>query len=152
MTPTTERRGIPIRDAFFCDGAWYVLSSSSLGGSDLTDAGIGAMFQSEDSGVFTKLLANGVCLPLHFPGDCALDPAVIIEGDLDEEEERGWIGRLRSKIEIPRGEFMIMGASHHRVAFAGSHSPTIVRVSGRSIRSTKRMPSRWSISCCSSSE
>jgi hypothetical protein len=109
MTPSPTRRVVPIREAFFWDGASYVLSSSSLGGSGLTAAAIGSRLQSEDPETVKKLLSAGICLPLHFPGDCALDEAVIVIGDLDEEEEREWLGRLRSKLEIPCGEFLVMG-------------------------------------------
>lgn len=109
MTDSPTRQVVPVRESFFCDGAWYVLASSSLGGSGLSAAELGAKLQEDDPAVIARLLTDGVCFPLHFPGDCALDDAVIIVGDLTEEEEQEWIGRIRSKLEIPCGEFMLMG-------------------------------------------
>jgi hypothetical protein len=55
------------------------------------------------------LLDNGVCLPLFFPGDCALDKSVIVVGDLTEQQEREWLGRIQSKLHIPCGEFVLLG-------------------------------------------
>ncbi len=103
------RRVVPIDDAFFCDGPWYVLASSSLGGSGLSATDIAERLQSASPDVVRGLLADGVCLPLCFPGDCALDNAVIVVGDLTECEEREWIGRLRATLKIPCGEFLVMG-------------------------------------------
>ncbi len=56
-----------------------------------------------------QLLRDGICLPLYFPGDCALDDAIVVIGDLTEQEEAEWIGRLCAKLEIPCGEFLVMG-------------------------------------------
>ena len=110
MTLETEsnRHVIPVRETFSCDGAWYVLTSGELGGSGLSADDIGERLQSPDSKVIRELLAAGTCLPLYFPGDCALDEAVIVVGDLSGEEEREWIGRLRSTLEVPSGEFILV--------------------------------------------
>jgi hypothetical protein len=123
---TTQRRVIPIRDAFFCDGAWYVLSSNSLGGGGLSGDQVAEKLQSEDPEPIRQLLSDGVCMPLYFPGDCALDNAVIVEGELDEEEEAEWIARLRSKLEVPCGEFMVMGGGlddDFEIAMANPEAP-----------------------------
>ena len=105
------RNVTPLNEAFFNDGHWYVLSSSSLGGSGLSIDEICQTMQSQDPDIMNKTLSDGICFPVYFPGDCALDQAVIIQGDLSEKEEREWIARLSSKINIPCGEFMIMGGA-----------------------------------------
>ncbi len=105
----TKRRVIPVEESFFNDGYWYVLSSSSLGGSGLSPSQIAERLQTNDSQVMNQLLQKGICLPLYFPGDCALDNGIIVIGDLTEQEKAEWIGCLRSKLEIPCGEFMVMG-------------------------------------------
>ena len=104
-----SRSVIPLKENFFNDGYWYVLSSTSLGGSHLSPAQIAEYLQSGDDATMNQLLRDGVCLPLYFPGDCALDDAIVVIGDLTEQEEAEWIGRVRSKLEIPCGEFLVMG-------------------------------------------
>ncbi|NJN75474.1 MAG: hypothetical protein HC796_03585 [Synechococcaceae cyanobacterium RL_1_2] len=104
-----NRRVIPIDGGFFNDGYWYVLGSTSLGGSHLTAEEIGKKLQSDQDEIFKDLLGQGICLPLYFPGDCALDQAIVIVGDLTAQEEAEWIGKITSYLEIPCGEFMIMG-------------------------------------------
>lgn len=105
----SNRTVIPVRDSFFNDGYWYVLSSSSLGGSGLSANDIGDRLQTQDPTIMQNLLQRGVCLPLYFPADCCLDHAVIILGDLNPIEEQEWIGRIQGRLEIPCGEFMMMG-------------------------------------------
>lgn len=104
-----NRKVTPVHESFFNDGHWYVLSSSSLGGSGLSGDEIADKLQSEDDEVVNSLLKKGVCLPLYFGADCELDSVVFIEGDLNEREESEWIGRIRSKLEVPCGEIMLMG-------------------------------------------
>jgi hypothetical protein len=106
---TAQRQVIPLSEAFFNDGYWYVLSSTSLGKSKLSAAQITERLQSRSREHIEPLLAKGVCLPLFFPGDCALDHAIVVIGDLTEQEEAEWIGRMRAKLAIPCGEFMVMG-------------------------------------------
>ena len=103
------RKVIPVNEAFFNDGAWYVLSSSSLGGSGLGPGEISEKLQSDDKNVIAELLEKGICLPLFFGCDCALDSAIIVLGNLSEREEAEWLGRIRIKLQIPCGEFMLMG-------------------------------------------
>lgn len=93
---------------FFNDGAWYVLSSTSLGNSGLEPSKIVDQLQGGVEAV-QLLISEGICLPLFFPGDCALDQAVVVLGDLTPDQEREWLGRIQSYLHIPCGEFMIMG-------------------------------------------
>ena len=74
-----SRRIIPLKEDFFNDGYWYVLSSTSLGGSNLSPAQIAGHLQSGDGALMNQLLRDGICLPLYFPGDCALDDAIVIK-------------------------------------------------------------------------
>ncbi len=104
-----DRTVIPIRENFFNDGYWYVLSSSSLGGSGLSATDIGDRLQTKEPETIRNLIQEGICLPLYFPADCCLDHAVVILGDLKPPEEREWIGRIQSRLEIPCGEFMVLG-------------------------------------------
>lgn len=109
MGEATGQRKIYSLGNFFNDGYWYVLSSTSLGGSYMSADEIADKLEVENAAHKHQLLQDGVCLPLYFPGDCALDQALILVGDLSEQEEAEWIGRLRGKLEIPCGEFMIVG-------------------------------------------
>jgi hypothetical protein len=104
-----SRKVVPLSDGFFNDGYWYVLTSTSLGGSGLSPAEISEKLQVEREEHKRELLKDGVCLPLYFDGDCALDRAVVVVGDLSEAEEAEWVGRVRSHLQIPKGEFLVMG-------------------------------------------
>lgn len=112
------RTVVPASTTFFNDGFWYVLTSSSLGGSsyslDEIDEILQAPIDSDDIDAIAaleSLVRDGICLPLFFDGDCALDNAVVVIGDLSEREEAEWIGRLRSKLEIPCGKFILSGST-----------------------------------------
>lgn len=104
-----KRKVSPVHEGFFNDGHWYVISSSSLGGSGLSADEIADKLQTEDDAVINELLREGICLPLYFGADCELDKVVFIEGGLSEQEEAEWIGRIRSKLTVPCGEIMLMG-------------------------------------------
>lgn len=108
-TVRTVRTDIPIHKDFFHDGHWNVLSSTSLGGSGLSPAELASILQSENPERIKDLLRRGICLPLYLDCDCALDNVVFVLGDLTEQEEAEWIGRLQMRLEIPCGEFMLMG-------------------------------------------
>lgn len=99
---------IPVDENFFNDGAWYVLSSTSLGGADFSPQQIVNKLQGDINDI-RQLLDAGICLPLFFPGDCALDKVVIVIGDLTEQQEHEWLGRIQSKLHIPCGEFVLLG-------------------------------------------
>lgn len=109
MNGTASRRVMPLREGFFNDGHWYVLTSTSLGGSGMSAAEISEQLQEADPPVIEDLLRRGVCLPLFFDGDCALDSAHVVLGDLTPQEDAEWIGRIRSKLEVPCGEFLVLG-------------------------------------------
>ncbi len=102
------RQTIPISKDFFCDGHCYVLTSASLGGSGLTAQDVQETLFSDDQEKTRALLEKGVCLPVCFPGDCALDGAtVFVLGDLTAAEERDWMARLRWKLNVPCGRLIL---------------------------------------------
>lgn len=103
-----KQQVIALHEQFYNDGAWYVLSSTSLANSGLNPEEMVSKLQGNQEDM-QQLLADGICLPLFFPGDCALDGAVIVVGDLTAEQEREWLGRIQSKLHIPCGEFMLVG-------------------------------------------
>ncbi|HEY9888272.1 MAG TPA: hypothetical protein V6D02_07705 [Candidatus Obscuribacterales bacterium] len=106
---TGDRQVIPLDENFFCDGHYYVLTSASLGGSGRSPAEVSEILGQGDADGITGLLWEGVCLPLCFDGDCALDQkTLIVVGDLTPEEARDWIGRLRWKLNIPCGKLVIL--------------------------------------------
>jgi hypothetical protein len=103
----TDNR-IRISQDFFCDGHCYLLTSSSLGGSGLTAQHVSdALFDANEDQV-TDLLKKGVCFPVCFEGDCALDGnTLFVSGDLSEREEKDWIARLSWKLNIPCGKLIL---------------------------------------------
>ena len=103
------RQTISISDGFFCDGASYLLTSSSLGGSGLTAEEVqDIIFEESDEKTTRLLLEKGVCLPIFFPGDCALDGETeFVIGDLTEREEQAWQARLVWKLNIPCGKLIL---------------------------------------------
>ncbi|MDX2273031.1 MAG: hypothetical protein NW237_13935 [Cyanobacteriota bacterium] len=106
---SASRQVIPIDPEFFCDGHYYVLTSLSLGGSHLTAEQLSEQLRGGDAQTIRILLQEGICLPLFFDGDCALDHATtFVVGDLDETEEQNWIGCLTSKLHIPCGKLLLL--------------------------------------------
>jgi hypothetical protein len=103
------RQTISISKGFFCDGHCYLLTSASLGGSGLTAKEVEEILFAENKGKTTeRLLKKGVCLPVCFPGDCALDDATLfVLGDLTEAEEQSWMARLRWKLKVPCGKLIL---------------------------------------------
>lgn len=108
---SSERKIIPIKDSFFNDGYWYVLTSSSLGGRNYGAQEISDKLCKGDADTVRSLVKDGICLPICFPADCALDMSVVLIGDLSEQENQEWLSCMRSKLEIPCGEFMLMGGA-----------------------------------------
>ena len=99
----------PLDESFFCDGAYYVLTSHSLGGSDMDSHAVAEILGSPTTKTMNELLSKGVCLPVAFEGDCAMDGATLfVVGDLDERYEKAWIGRLTGKLAIPCGKFVLV--------------------------------------------
>lgn len=104
----SERKNQRLNNDFFCDGAYYVITSSSLGGSKLTTEEIADDLLQSSEGV-TKLLKEGIAFPLSFAGDCALDNCTtIVMGELSEEEEKNWVGKITSKLKVPCGKVIIL--------------------------------------------
>lgn len=100
---------IPISPHFFCDGAGYVLTSSSLGGSNLTPGQISSIVLDGSADDMTPLLTQGICMPILFDGDCALDRSTLfVLGDLTPEQERNWKARLTWKLRIPCGKLVLL--------------------------------------------
>lgn len=127
MTKSLQsRQSIPISANFFCDGHYYVLTSASLGGSHLRPEDVSAQLASSEDDDIQTLLQQGICLPLCFDGDCALDRCtLIVLGDLTEQEEQNWIARLSGKLNIPCGKFTILcgGGDPEEFAYAVSGKP-----------------------------
>lgn len=99
---------VPINQEFFCDGSSYLLTSSSLGGSDLTAEEVSETLFEGNQEERLELFKKGVCFPIVFEGDCALDRnSLFVLGDLSEEEEKNWIGRLAWKLNIPCGKLIL---------------------------------------------
>ena len=122
----TSRRVVAIAKDFFCDGYYYVLTSASLGGSGLQPEEVVNVLTGADNQAMEDLLRRGVCIPLFFNGDCALDNnTVFVFGDLTEQEEHDWIGRLSWKLNIPCGKFVILcgGGDADELADAISGKP-----------------------------
>src|SRR5690242_14064610 len=120
------RQSIPIASEFFCDGHYYVLTSASLGGSDLTPERVSDILGRADEPEIEELLKRGICIPLCFDGDCALDrTTVFVLGDLTEQEEHDWIARLSWKLNIPCGKFILLcgGGDAEELADAISGNP-----------------------------
>ena len=100
---------IPISPDFFCDGAGYVLTSSSLGGSNLTPDQISDIVLNDSADDMTPLLTQGICMPILFDSDCALDRSTLfILGNLTPEQERDWCARLTWKLHIPCGKLILL--------------------------------------------
>lgn len=103
-----NRKAVAIHPEFFCDGPYYFLTSSSLGGSGLTPEKIANELLQQKSGVL-QILEQGVGLPLFFPGDCALDSCTrFVAGALTDEEEQNWVGRIVSKLKVPCGKVVLV--------------------------------------------
>ncbi|MCI0490873.1 MAG: hypothetical protein L0229_30135 [Blastocatellia bacterium] len=102
-----SRRCVALPERFFCDGPYYVITSASLGGGRLTPKELADILGQGDESDIEDLLKRGVCLLIFFPGDCALDRAIIVIGDLSEQEEAEWLGRISSKLSIPCGKLLI---------------------------------------------
>jgi hypothetical protein len=119
------RQTISISKEFFCDGHCYVLTSASLGGSGLTPEELSETLFAADESKVEELLRKGVCFPVCFEGDCALDGnTLFVLGDLNEPEDRDWIARLGWKLNIPCGRLILAcGCDADDLAHAVSGRP-----------------------------
>jgi hypothetical protein len=107
--PTTISTQIPLDEDFFCDGAYYLLTSHSLGKSGIDPHALADILGSPTASQMNDLLGKGVCLPLAFEGDCAMDGGtLIVVGELDARHEQAWIARLSSMLSIPCGKFVML--------------------------------------------
>jgi hypothetical protein len=120
-----SRQCIPLSEDYFCDGPYYVITSISLGGSDLSPQEVSTVLRQENEPEIKNLLHRGVCLPLFFPGDCAFDDAIIVLGNLTEQEANEWIGRISWKLNIPCGKLVILcgGGDPQEFEYAVSGNP-----------------------------
>lgn len=100
---------IPISSHFFCDGHGYVLTSASLGGSDLSPIQFSELVLNGSSDAIAPLLAQGICMPILFESDCALDrKTLFVIGKLTPQEENDWCARLTWKLNIPCGKLILL--------------------------------------------
>jgi len=100
---------IPLDENFFCDGAYYLLTSHSLGKSGIDPHALADILGSPTASQMNDLLRKGVCLPLAFEGDCAMDGGTLfVVGELDARHEKAWIACLTSKLSIPCGKFVML--------------------------------------------
>ncbi|MDX2243387.1 MAG: hypothetical protein NW224_22125 [Leptolyngbyaceae cyanobacterium bins.302] len=121
-----SRKEVLIDQNFFCDGHFYVLTSASLGGSTLKPEDISDTLGRGDEVEIEQLLRQGICIPLFFDGDCALDrKTLFVLGKLTPEEEHDWIGRLTWKLNIPCGKLVLLcgGGDADELAYAISGNP-----------------------------
>ncbi|MBD1911667.1 MULTISPECIES: hypothetical protein [unclassified Leptolyngbya] len=122
----SERQLIPIAKDFFCDGYYYVLTSSSLANSGLKPEELATILGESEPSHIEDVLRRGICIPLFFDGDCALDNhTIFVLGDLTEAEERDWIGRISWKLSIPCGKLILQcgGGDEEDLAHAISGRP-----------------------------
>lgn len=109
MNDKMESKIIRIAEDFFCDGHYYLLTSSSLGGSNFTAEAVSTIVSSVDSEGIIKILDSGTAIPLFFDGDCALDNnTLFVVGELTKEQENDWIAKIECKLNIPCGKFVIL--------------------------------------------
>lgn len=100
---------IPISPNFFCDGHGYVLTSSSLGGSNLEPDQLSHILLNGSSEEMANLLRQGICIPLSFDGDCAMDRStLIVVGNLTQSEQDEWLGKFTWKLNIPCGKLVLI--------------------------------------------
>lgn len=103
-----KTRRIPIERDYFCDGHCQMFISSSFGGSNLKPYELSDILFN-DKQKANELIREGICFPVCFDGDCALDGVtVFVLGDLTEEEERDWIARIRWKLKVPCGNLALV--------------------------------------------
>jgi hypothetical protein len=94
--------------SFFWDGPAYTLTSSSHGGHATTEE-VAAAIDTEAPEEAQRLTDAGAMLHLVFEGDCMLDKAAVVVGELTAQEQEEWVGRIRTRLSIPCGRFVLMG-------------------------------------------
>jgi hypothetical protein len=110
MSPAEAiNKTVPIDPDFFCDGHFAVLLSQSLGGSGMDPHKLSDTLGYSTAETMNDLLSRGICLPIFFDGDCALDGATLfVLGNLDEAHARAWVGRITGKLRIPCGKLVLL--------------------------------------------
>lgn len=107
--PAPINKTILLESEFFCDGAYYLLTSHSLGGSGIDPHVLADVLGNPTAKQMNDLLRKGVCLPLAFEGDCAMDgDTLFVVGALDARHEQAWIARLTSRLSIPCGRLVML--------------------------------------------
>lgn len=100
---------VPIDPEFFCDGHYVVLLSRSIGGSGISPHELSEILGGGSAEAMSDLLRRGVCLPICFGTDCAMDSGTLfVVGDLDDVHERGWVARLTGMLAIPCGRLVLV--------------------------------------------
>ena len=125
-TPRVVNASIPIDEDFFCDGHYAVLLSRSLGGSGMDPNELAGILGEGNPDAMHDLLKRGICLPIFFGTDCALDGGTrFVIGALDAAHEKAWVARLTAKLAIPCGKFVLLagGGSGDEMAQAVSGAP-----------------------------
>jgi hypothetical protein len=75
---------IPIDPDFFNDGHFVVLLSQSRGGSGMDPHKLADILGDGDVDPMKDLLRRGICLPIYFGTDCAMDSATsFVVGELE---------------------------------------------------------------------
>jgi hypothetical protein len=126
MNKPRINKTIPIDENFFCDGHYVVLLSQSLGGSGIDPLQLADTLGAGDAGAMQDLLRRGVCLPICFGTDCALDGATrFVVGNLDDEHRQAWVARLTGKLAVPCGKLVLLcgGGNGDDLARAVSGTP-----------------------------
>ncbi|MBK6315132.1 MAG: hypothetical protein IPF53_12660 [Blastocatellia bacterium] len=116
----------PIDERYFCDGSTVVLVSQSLGGSGIAPEALSETLLDGPAEAVTDLLRRGVCLPIDFGTDCAMDSGTLfVVGELDDAHERGWVASLTGWLAIPCGKLVLVcgGGAGDELARAVSGEP-----------------------------
>lgn len=116
----------PIDARYFCDGSTVVLVSQCLGGSGISPEELSGILLDGPAEAVSGLLQRGVCLPIDFGADCALDGGTLfVTGNLSEAHERGWVARLTGWLAVPCGKLVLVcgGGAGDELARAVSGEP-----------------------------
>lgn len=124
--PQAVNKTIRIDEDYFCDGHYAVLLSQNLGGSGMDPHQLADILGRGERKAMEDLLRRGICLPVCFGTDGALDSeSLFVIGDLDERHEKAWIARLTGKLAIPCGKLVLLsgGGDGDELARAVSGKP-----------------------------
>lgn len=116
----------PIDERYFCDGSTVLFVSQCLGGSGIAPEALSETLLDGPAEAVTDLLRRGICLPIDFGTDCALDSSTLfVIGELDDAHERGWVASLTGWLAIPCGKLVLVcgGGAGDELARAVSGEP-----------------------------